>query len=125
MVVLDHISNGYRDIILPLACEDELVRRAVGIVAEQHLALQHPSYQSVADQGRTSLISRLCRESLSPGHVFNISTWATLIVLLVGETVTGSSEYGHLLRTLPCLVRNIGQIAPSLAHNFLVQQTHM
>ncbi|KAJ5174067.1 uncharacterized protein N7500_001998 [Penicillium coprophilum] len=125
MVVLDHVSNGYRDILLPLACEDELLQRAVGVVAAQHLALNNPSYQSVADRGRAALISRLCRDSTSPDRVFNTSTWATLIVLLVGETITGSSEYGHLLRTLMCLVQNADQIAPSSARRFLSQQTHM
>ncbi|OQE43616.1 hypothetical protein PENCOP_c003G06867 [Penicillium coprophilum] len=125
MVVLDHVSNGYRDILLPLACEDELLQRAVGVVAAQHLALNNPFYQSVADRGRAALISRLCRDSTSPDRVFNTSTWATLIVLLVGETITGSSEYGHLLRTLMCLVQNADQIAPSSARRFLSQQTHM
>lgn len=125
MVVLDHISNGYRDILLPLACEDELVQRAVGVVAAQHMALHNPYYQSVADQGRAALISRLCRDSISPDRVFNTSTWATLITLLVGETITGSSEYGHLLQTLMCLVQNSDQIPPSSVRNFLSKQTHM
>ncbi|KAJ5375253.1 hypothetical protein N7517_007259 [Penicillium concentricum] len=125
MVVLDQVSNGYRDILLPLACEDELVQCAVGVVAAQHLALNNPFYQSIADRGRAALISRLCRDSTSPDRVFNTSTWATLIVLLVGETITGSSEYGHLLRTLMCLVQNADQIAPSSACRFLSQQTHM
>ncbi|KAJ5456916.1 hypothetical protein N7530_012190 [Penicillium desertorum] len=125
MVLLDHVSNGYRDILLPLACEDELVQRAVGVVAAQHLALHSPSYQSFADQGRATLISRLCRDSTSPDRVFTTSTWATLIVLLVGETITGSSDYAHLLRTLTYLVRNADQIAPSTACHFLSQQTHM
>lgn len=125
MVILDIVSNGYRDILLPLACEDELVQRAVGVVAAQHLALYNPFYQSISDQGRAALISRLCRDSTSPDRVFNTSTWATLIVLLVGETITGSSEFGHLLQTLMCLVRNANQIAPSSACRFLGQQTRM
>ncbi|KAJ5967562.1 hypothetical protein N7501_003810 [Penicillium viridicatum] len=125
MVILDIVSNGYRDILLPLACEDELVQRAVGIVAAQHLALYNPCYQSISDQGRAALISRLCRDSTSPDRVFNTSTWATLIVLLVGETITGSSEFGHLLQTLMCLVQNANQIAPSSARRFLSQQTRM
>lgn len=126
MVVLD-IANGYREILLPLACEDELLQRAVGVVAAQHLALYQPSYQEIADKGRASIISRLRRDSLgaSPERVFNVSTWATLIVLLVGETITGSSEYGYLLQSLLCLAQNIAQIEPSAARDFLTQQTHM
>lgn len=127
MVVLDNVSNGYRDVLLPLACEDELLRTAVGVVASQHLALYNPNYQSMADDGRAAIISRLRRESLqaSPDRVFNLSTWATLIVLLVGETIKGSSEYSHLLQTLMCLIHNVGQIAPSAARDFLNQQSHM
>lgn len=127
MVVLDNVANGYRDVLLPLACEDELLRTAVGVVASQHLALYNPSLQSMADEGRAAVISRLRRESLqaSPDQVFNLSTWATLIVLLVGETITGSSEYTHLLQTLMCLIHNIGKIAPSAARDFLKQQSHM
>lgn len=126
MVVLD-ISNGYREVLLPLACEDELLRRAVGVVAAQHLALHQPSYEHVADQGRAAIISQLRRDSLgaSPDRVFNVSTWATLIVLLVGETITGSSEYVHLLQSLLCLTQNITRIGPSPAWHFLTQQTHM
>lgn len=127
MVVLDNVSNGYREVLLPLACEDELLQRAVGVVAAQHLALHHPAYQTIADEGRAAIISRLRRDSLqtSPDRVFNLSTWATLIVLLVGETITGSSEYGHLLQTLMCLFQNSDQIAPSAERRFLSQQTHM
>lgn len=127
MVVLDNVANGYRDVLLPLACEDDLLRTAVGVVASQHLALNDPRFQSVADEGRAVVISRLRRESLqaSPDQVFNLSTWATLTVLLVGETITGSSEYSHLLQTLMCLIHNIGKIAPSAARDFLLQQGHM
>lgn len=126
MVVLD-ISNGYREVLLPLACEDQLLQRAVGVVAAQHMALHQPSYQQVADRGRAAIISRLRKESLasSPERVFNLSTWATLIVLLVGETITGSSEYSYLLQSLLCLAQSIDQVRPSSARQFLTQQTHM
>lgn len=126
MVVLDHVANGYRDIILPLACEHDLLRNAVSVVAAQHLALSCPSYQEVADDGRATLISQLRREAFqaSPDHVFDQGTWATIIVLLVGETITGSSEYGHLLQTLLCLFQNVGHMDSS-TKTFLTQQTHM
>ncbi|KAJ5721947.1 uncharacterized protein N7483_009881 [Penicillium malachiteum] len=126
MVVLD-ISNGYRDVLLPLACQDPLVQRAVGIVAAQHLTLSQPYFGKFAEEGRAALISRLRRDSFqgSPGQVFNMSTWATLITLLVGETITGSSEYFYLLQTLMYLVQSIDQTQLSTAHNFLTKQSHM
>ncbi|KAJ5716934.1 hypothetical protein N7488_002580 [Penicillium malachiteum] len=126
MVVLD-ISNGYRDVLLPLACQNPLVQRAVGIVAAQHLTLSQPYFRGFAEEGRAALISRLRRDSFqgSPGQVFNMSTWATLITLLVGETITGSSEYVYLLQTLMYLVQSIDQSQPSTEHNFLTKQSHM
>lgn len=127
MVILDDVANGYRDVLLPLACEDQLLQRAICVVATQHLALHNSHYQKAADQSRAAVISQLRRDSLqsSPDRIFNVSTWATLIVLLVGETITGSSECGHMLQTLISLARNISQAAPSRVTHFLLQQTHM
>lgn len=127
MVILDNVSNGYRDVLLPLACEDQLLQRAICVVATQHLALHNSNYQNAADQSRAAVISQLCRDSLqsSPDRIFNVSTWATLIILLVGETITGSSECGHMLQTLISLARNISHATPSGLTHFLLQQTHM
>jgi hypothetical protein len=127
MVVLDEVSNGYRDILLPMACRDGLLLRAISSVAAQHLALRHPGFQGTVAAERATVISRLRQDSLqmSPDRVFNTSTWSTLIVLLVGETITGSSEYSYLLRNLLCLAQNINQAVPSALNRFLLQQTHM
>ncbi|EKG17226.1 hypothetical protein MPH_05561 [Macrophomina phaseolina MS6] len=130
MVVLDSISNGYRDLILPMACEDEVLRRAIGVVAAQHLGQKRPDLQAAADSGRAAIISRLRKDALqaSPDKVFNMYTWATLIVLLVGETVTGSGEYRYLIQMLLCLSRSRTSRLNdkvSSAEDFLIRQTHM
>lgn len=127
MVIFDNVSNGYRDIFLPLACEDEVLRGAIRAVAAQHLALRHPGFQGIAEIGRAAIISRLRRDSLqaSSDSIVNLRTWATLIVLLVGETITGSPEYSHLLRTLLSLMPSLCQMEATPAYRFLVQQTHM
>lgn len=127
MVIFDNVSNGYRDIFLPLACEDEVLRGAIRAVAAQHLALRHPGFQGIAEIGRAAIISRLRRDSLqaSSDSIVNLRTWATLIVLLVGETITGSPEYSHLLRTLLSLMPSLCQMEETPAYRFLVQQTHM
>lgn len=127
MVVLDKVCNGYRDVILPIACEDDLVQCTVILVAAQHASLHQPGLQPAVEVYRGRVISRLRRHSLQtfPDCVFNLSTWCSLIVLLVGETITGSSEYTYLLRALLSLVRNIDQMPASSAKQFLVQQTHM
>lgn len=127
MVILDDVYNGYRDVLLPLACEDQLLQRAIKVVATQHLALHDPHFQIAADKSRAALISQLRRDSVqsSPDRIFNVSTWATLIVLLVGETITGSSECGHMLQTLISLAFNVSQTKISGVTQFLLQQTHM
>jgi hypothetical protein len=101
MVVLDTASNGYRHLILPMALENPTLRRAVGVVAAQHLR-----HSSAAEAGRSAIISQLREDAMSgvPERIFNKYTWATLIVLLVGETVTGSVDYKYLVQMLICLV---------------------
>jgi hypothetical protein len=127
MVILDNVSNGYRELLLPMACHDEVLQHAIAAVASQHIAGRYPAMQPAAESERAAVISRLRRDSLqpSPDRVFNASTWATLIVLLVGETITGSSEYKYLLHTLMCLAQNISQVEHTAANSFLMQQTHM
>lgn len=128
MVVLDTASNGYRELVLPMALEDEVLRRAVGVVAAQHLSRQRPEMRDAAEAGRAAVISRLRRDSLSAtqDQVFNKFTWATLIVLLVGETVTGSSDYSFLVQMLLCLSANSRTAdINSAATKFLQVQTNM
>ncbi|EAU29296.1 predicted protein [Aspergillus terreus NIH2624] len=105
MVILDNVSNGYRELLLPMACHDEVLQHAIAAVASQHIAGRYPAMQPAAESERAAVISRLRRDSLqpSPDRVFNASTWATLIVLLVGETITGSSEYKFKLLGRPML----------------------
>ncbi|KAF2628929.1 hypothetical protein BU25DRAFT_409426, partial [Macroventuria anomochaeta] len=128
MVVLDDSTNGYRSLVLPMALEDDLLRRTVGVVAAQHLGRHRPELQDAAEAGRAAVISRLRSDSLqqSADKVFNKFTWATLIVLLVGETVTGSSDYRFFVQMLLCLSMNSPgrDLDPTLS-TFLQAQTHM
>jgi hypothetical protein len=128
MVVLDDDTNGYRSLVLPMAIEDEVLCRAVNVVAAQHLSRQRPELQRAAEAERAAVISRLRCDSLkqSADKVFNKFTWATLIVLLVGETVTGSADYGFLIQMLLSLsMSNPGRDANPVLFNFLQAQTHM
>lgn len=128
MVVLDDAANGYRSHILPMALEDDLLRRAVGVVAAQHLSRQRPELKDAAEAGRAAVISRLHSDSLqqSEDKVFNKFTWATLIILLVGETVTGSAEYRFFVQMLMSLsASNPGRDLDPALSSFLEGQTHM
>lgn len=99
-------NNGYRDLILPLAHEDPLVQRAVMVVSALHLGTQQQQLRQQAEMGRTAIIARL-RQDVVRGNiadVLSVSTWATLLILLVGETVTGSSDFVHLFKMLRSLM---------------------
>ncbi|POS78274.1 hypothetical protein DHEL01_v203331 [Diaporthe helianthi] len=130
MVILDKVSNGYRELILPMALQDEVLCRAVAVVAAQHLTYAcsqgNPALELAAEKGRTAVISRLRKDALLESKVFNEFTWATLIVLLVGETVTGNAEYSFLVQMLLCLSNNnIIRNKESRLARFLRSQTHM
>ena len=130
MVVLDTraVPNGYREMILPMALEDDVLRRAVGVVAAQRLSRERPELKDAAEAGRTAIISRLRRESLcSPAEqVFSKYTWATLIVLLVGETVTGNAEFSFMVQMLLCISMNSrASSEDSDVTRFLQAQTNM
>ncbi|KAH7356371.1 fungal-specific transcription factor domain-containing protein [Pyrenochaeta sp. MPI-SDFR-AT-0127] len=128
MVILDDNSNGYRSLILPMAFEDDVLRRAVRVVAAQHLSRERPELKDEAEAERTAIISSLRRNALgcSADKVFNKFTWATVIVLLVGETVTGSADYRFLVQMLLCLSMNglSDDVDPALM-SFLQAQAHM
>ncbi|RMZ27532.1 hypothetical protein D0859_08381 [Hortaea werneckii] len=130
MVTFDRGSNGYRNIILPLAHQDELVQRAVCVVSAFHIGRQDPSLYATAEAGRTAIISKLsqsARHKENASDVFNLSTLVTLLVLLVGEMVTGSTEFNHLYSMMTALLQgsNILQAASPSVETFLMQQVHM
>lgn len=128
MVVFDTVSNGYRELILPMAFEDEVLRRAVGVVAAQHLSRERPEMRDAAEAGRAAVISRLRNDALSAteDQIFSKFTWATLVVLLVGETVTGSEDYSFLVQMLLCLSANSrAENGNTAVSRFLQTQTNM
>jgi hypothetical protein len=105
-IAQDVDSNGYRDLILPLAHEDPLVQRAVMVVSALHLGSQQKQLRQQAEMGRTAILARL-REDVMRGNindVLSVSTWATLLILLVGETVTGTPDFVHLFNMLRSLM---------------------
>lgn len=129
MVVLDSISNGYRDIIIPIACQDECLGRAVSVVASFHLAEKIPEMRQAAEADYHAIIEKLRHDSmqLQSGQVFNPFTLATILVLLVGETITGADNYGYLLEMLACLIQSPGTIEalPPVLKEFFWQQVKM
>lgn len=129
MVVFDSDSNGYRSVILSLAYQDDMVRQAVLVVSGFHLSRKSPHFRLDAEIEQQALLSRLYRNSQQhkPEQVLNMSSWATILVLLVGETITGSNNYIYLLDLLSILTTSV-MLSPSLSGNtktFIQDQARM
>ncbi|KAM0258011.1 hypothetical protein ACHAQJ_004054 [Trichoderma viride] len=129
MVVFDFNGNGYRNILLPLACEDELVRQAISVIAAFHLSQRAPHMRMAAEVGQQAILSKLFRDSLQlePRRLFSLSTWATILVLLVGETITGANNYVHLLEILSNLAQSSDSVQSlsMTTRGFIREQTRM
>lgn len=129
MVAIDDKWNGYRSIILPLATTDPLVRRAVTVVGELHLVRRRIDLLGPAIRSRAAIIRSLHRDALlgQPDRVYSISTWATIVLLLVGETVTGDQGFVHLFPMLNSLLEGFDDhsVLDFEVTRFLQQQTQM
>lgn len=64
---------------------------------------------------------------LEPAQLFNPYTLATVLVLLVGETITGTDNYMYLLEMLACLTQCPDAVAalPAGLREFFQQQVKM
>ncbi|VUC22868.1 unnamed protein product [Clonostachys rosea] len=85
MLMYDDEGNGYRHQILPLATSDPLVARAVCVAAAFHLSWWMPQLRLPAESCRAAIISKLMKSSFN----LNDQTWATIILLIVADLVTG------------------------------------
>ncbi|KAK6000902.1 hypothetical protein QM012_002985 [Aureobasidium pullulans] len=129
MVIFDTGFNGYRNFLLPMAYQDDLVQRAVSVVAAFHLSTRRPDLIPLAETGRAEIIKRLRADAFAKdsNKVFSTSTWATIILLLVGETVTGSRDFVHLYPMLTNLLSHnrLLETENSAERGFLLQQSRM
>jgi len=129
MVVCDQGFNGYREVILPMAYQDDVIQRTVSVVAALHLSRQRPDLLPCAESGRAAIIQRLRTDALGgrSDKVFNLSTWATIVLLLVGETVTGSSEFVHLYAMLTSFLNQTKPLRQlqSTEARFILQQSRL
>ena len=131
MVVFDDGFNGYRDVLLQLAYTDDLVQRAVCVCSAFYLGLRNPALYEIAEKGRSAIITALSDQMMSkrPGdaNVFNMSTAATVLLLLVGETVTGSDEFSPLYMMLAALAQSSDTFdgATMTSRRFFQQQIKM
>ncbi|KAF9891551.1 hypothetical protein FE257_004018 [Aspergillus nanangensis] len=99
--VIDRGFNGYRDLILPFAESDRLVRDAIVLVSRQHLSLN--SGDSLADSiiyNRLirGLLTRSCKGSFLLRR--DISSMTALLLLNLREVISGSGDFKLVYSTL-------------------------
>lgn len=109
MVILDGQHNGYRNFILPLAARNSMVQKAVSSVSGFHLWRNNPELRATADISRAEVIQQMKMTSVASNaeQVLSASTWATLLVLLIGELILGGDHHVFLLRMM-CSLRASG-----------------
>ncbi|KAK5400828.1 hypothetical protein LTR06_011212 [Exophiala xenobiotica] len=129
MVLLDSDLNGYRSVLLQFACEDDLVRCAIMTASLYHKSVHQPGLRSKADAYYMNIIQRLRRQAGDVhGHdgALKVSTWATVVLLLVVENVSGGTNMPQVFRMLRYVAdSNVPQAHTSALSTFLKQQTNM
>lgn len=130
MVVMDDLYNGWRCLILPVACMDKMVINAVSTVSASHISnkvidprrVDPDTFYTQAIlglRGRTRLNSYdLCERQF---------VLITILVLLVSVMITGSSDFPTLFHMLQSALDAIGGesgLGDSELSLFLVRQIH-
>ncbi|KAI1408026.1 hypothetical protein F5Y13DRAFT_114925 [Hypoxylon sp. FL1857] len=111
MVIIDDCNNGWRHLVLPLACTDKLVMCSVLAVAAYHFSQRVNGQYLVAP---TKLYSRTIHELQQRRNLCNcdIDTRyriiVTLVVLLVSTMVNGSSDFVIVFRMLQSALGFVG-----------------
>ncbi|KAH7145923.1 hypothetical protein B0J13DRAFT_331822 [Dactylonectria estremocensis] len=128
MLLFNGASNGYRRYVLPLATSNRLVQRAVCVAAAFHLLPRRPELRAPAEQGRAAIIQRLREDGLSAAGapVLDDATWATILLLIVGDLVSGDEQVMILYHMLDAFLRARGGNEPtSQLDKFLDSQSRL
>ncbi|KAH6987991.1 hypothetical protein BKA56DRAFT_612724 [Ilyonectria sp. MPI-CAGE-AT-0026] len=128
MLLFNGASNGYRRYVLPFATSNRLVQRAVCVAAAFHLLPRRPELRAPAEQGRAAIIQRLREDGLSAtgAPVLDDATWATILLLIVGDLVRGDEQVMILYHMLDAFVRARGGNEPkSQLETFLNSQSRL
>lgn len=111
MVLVDDCTNGWRHLILPLACSDELVMSSVLTVAAFHYS-KRARGSRIADPVKlySKTISELQkRRDLCNGDLdAKCRVIVTIVVLLLSTIVSGSSDFVILFRMLQSALDVVG-----------------
>jgi hypothetical protein len=126
MVPVDSDFNGYRSILLPLAATDDLVRAAVCVASLDYHSHQSLAIKRRAEVGLQHILGQLRRRTSAQTNLVDLSAWATIVILLTAETITGGSNFPSLFRILQHLAAaNTANGHTSVLRTFLAEQTRM
>ncbi|KAI5461518.1 hypothetical protein BGZ63DRAFT_414236 [Mariannaea sp. PMI_226] len=107
--------NGYRDLVLPQAETDPLVRKALVVVAEQHLFLQCGYPDLERSRSYESLIRDLIvRSNECPPHQ-DVSAMTALLLLHLREMISGSDGFKHIYGSLRSILNVTGHSLDNLS----------
>ncbi|KAI1039155.1 hypothetical protein LB505_007554 [Fusarium chuoi] len=113
IAVINMGFNGYRDLVLPRAETDPLVRKAVLLVVEQHLSLQNGTAISLDPAAYGSLVRELIMRSHQCAPQDDDSALTALLLLHIREMISGSDNfrliYGSLRVVVNALAKNVGE----------------
>lgn len=104
MVIIDRGFNGWRHLVLPMACQDDLLMWSVLAVAAFHHSGRVGAHHLAADP--TSLASKAIyelqrrRNLVGCGLEERYRVIMTIIVLLLATMVNGDSDFPIILRML-------------------------
>ena len=128
MVAVDTDFNGYRTVVLPLACHHIEVRRAVCIVSALHLGDKMANLSDRARSSRVAMIHRLKRlaDQEDWDEILSLPHQVVILLLLVGEMITGGDDFSFLIKMLLSLnVSTRPRGSNSDVYSFLVRQAQM
>lgn len=118
MVVIDDRNNGWRTLVLPLACMDELVMSSVMAVSAFHIS-ERAECQSLVNASMlySKAIQNLQeRQDLQQYDMdARYCIIVSIIILLLGMMVNGSSDFPIMFRMLQSaldMVDREGMLAP-------------
>lgn len=108
MVVFDDESNGYRYNILPMAHSELAVQKAVCVASAFHLSIKQPRLRNPAEIIRAGLIRELSEAAaVKP---LSETIWATLVLLIVADLVTGHEDVSALYDLLTAFLNARGPL---------------
>jgi len=96
--------NGYRDLVLPRAETDPLVRKAVLLVVEQHLSLQNGKTVSLDPAAYGSIVRELISRSNQCAPQDDDSALTALLLLHIREMISGSDNFKLIYGSLRVVV---------------------